>query len=194
MLNTLVQVPIAVPHLAMAVLVLDLLGQSGLIARFFFHAGFINRPADFPELLQDRQGIGIVLTYVLKETPFVALVVLAMLRRSVAEYERAAATLGASAWQRFHLVTLPLIAPSLVSASLMVFAFIFGSFEVPFLLGRAHPPMLGVLVQRLYLSTELNDRPDAIAAGVLMSIACAVFVFAYLRLSVRLAGERPALF
>ena len=194
LLNTLVQVPLAVPHLAMAVLVLDVLGQSGLIARVLHLAGLIGQPAEFPELLHDRYGIGILVTYILKETPFIALVALAALRRSVTDFEALAATLGASAWQRFRHVTLPLLAPSLISAALMVFAFVFGSFEVGFLLGRTYPPMLGVLVQRRYMSTELADRPDAIAAGVLMSIVSAVFVFAYLRLSVRLVGERPALF
>lgn len=194
LLSTMLQVPIAIPHLAMAVLVLNVLGQSGLIARIFFILGLVGRPSAFPELLHDRYSIGIILTYVLKETPFIALVVLATLGRSVKEYEWAAGTLGASARQCFRYVTLPLIAPSVVSASLIVFAFIFGSFEVPFLLGKSYPPMLGVLVQRRYLSPQLDDRPDAIAAGVLMSIVSAVFVLAYLRLSVRLVGERPALF
>ena len=194
LLTILVQLPLAVPHLAMAVLVLDVLGQSGLIARLFHLAGSTKQPSDFPELLHDRFGVGILVTYILKETPFITLVALAALRRSIGDYEAVAATLGASAWQRFRHVTLPLIAPSLISAALMVFAFVFGSFEVGFLLGRSYPPLLGVLVQRRYMSTELADRPDAIAAGVLMSIVSAVFVFAYLRLSVRLVGERPVLF
>jgi putative spermidine/putrescine transport system permease protein len=194
LLNTLLQIPIAIPHLAMAALVLDVLSQSGLISRILFFFHLIGQPSAFPELLHDRYSIGIILTYVLKETPFIALVALATLGRSVTEYEWAAATLGASRWQRFRHVTLPLIAPSVVSASLIVFAFIFGSFEIPFLLGKSYPPMLGVLVQRRYMSPQLDDRPDAIAAGILMSVVSALFVVAYLRLSVRLVGERPALF
>ncbi len=194
LLHTLVQVPIAVPHLAVAALMLDLLSQSGWIARLGYQLGFIAQPAEFPELLQDASGAGIVAAYVIKETPFLAVVVLAMLRRSVADYEALAATLGASPWQRFRLVTLPMVAPALVSASLLVFAFVFGAFETPFLLGRPYPAMLGVLVQRRYLSTDLNDRPEAIAAGMLMSMVCALIVLAYLHLSARLAGERPALF
>ncbi len=110
----------------------------------------------------------------LKETPFVAL--------------------GASPWQRFRHVTLPLVAPPVVSAALIVFAFIFGSFEVPFLLGRPFPAMLGVLVQRRFLGIDLNDRPDAMAAGVLMSVLSALAVLGYLRLSSRLIGERPTIF
>src|SRR5207253_4470669 len=108
-------------------------------------------PADFPALVNDRYGAGILIAYVLKETPFIALVTLAMLRRTAGEYELAAATLGASAWQRFRYVTLPLVAPSVISAALLVFAFIFGAFKVPFILGRPYPAMLGVEAQRRFL-------------------------------------------
>ena len=193
-LNALLQVPIAVPHLVMAIFVVNLFGQSGLIARAVYLAGVIQAPADFPAILHDRYGVGIALSYVLKETPFIALVALAMLRRSGTDYEHAAATLGASPWQCFRHVTLPLVAPAVVSASLIVFAFIFGAFEVPFLLGRPYPAMLGVLAQRRFLSTDLNDRPGAIAAGVLMSAVSSLVVLGYLRLSSRLLGERPTLF
>jgi putative spermidine/putrescine transport system permease protein len=194
MLSALLQIPIALPHLAMAILALNVLGQSGLIARVAYKSGLIDAPAGFPEFFHDRYGVGIVLTYALKEAPFIALVALAMLRRAGAEYESLAATLGAGKWQRFRYVTLPLMAAPVISASLIVFAFIFGSFEVPFLLGRPYPAMLGVLIQRRFLSTDLADRPGAIAAGILMSAISAMVVLAYLRLSSRLVGERPTLF
>jgi putative spermidine/putrescine transport system permease protein len=178
----------------MAGVLLQLLGQSGLVARAAYAAGWIGGPAEFPALFQDRYGVGIVLTYVVKETPFVALVALAMLRRAGTELEDVAATLGATAWQRFRHVTLPLIAPPVVAASLIVFSFVFGSFEVPLLLGRPYPAMVGVVAQRRFASTELADRPGAMAAGVLMALLAAVAVWGYLRLSRRLVGERPVLF
>ena len=193
-LSTLLQTPIAVPHLVIAVLLVNLIGQSGWLPRLAHFAGLIVVPADFPVLINDRYGLGIVIAYVLKETPFIALVTLAMLRRTDGEYELAAATLGASPWQRFRYVSFPMVAPSVVSASLLVFAFIFGAFEVPYLLGRPYPAMLGVVAQRRFLSTDLTDRPDAIAAAVLMTIVSALLVFAYLRLGSKLVGERPTLF
>lgn len=193
-LSALLQTPIAVPHLAMAVLLLNLIGQSGWLARLAHFAGLIAVPADFPALTNDRYGLGIVIAYVLKETPFIALVSLAMLRRIDGEYELLAATLGASAWQRFRYVTFPLVAPSVVSASLLVFAFIFGAFEVPYLLGRPYPAMLGVVAQRRFLSTDLADRPDALAVAVLMTTVSAFLVFAYLYLGRKVVGERPTLF
>ena len=193
-IGALLQIPIAVPHLALAVLLANLIGQSGWLARLTRLAGVIQVPADFPALVNDRYGFGIVIAYVLKETPFIALITLAMLRRIDSDYELAAATLGASAWQRFRYVTLPLAAPAVVSASLLVFAFIFGAYEVPFLLGRPYPAMLGVLAQRRFLSTDLADRPDAIAVAILMTLICGLLVFAYLHLGRKFVGERPTLF
>lgn len=192
--TALLQVPVAVPHLAMAAILVHLLGQSGLVARLAFAMGWIDGPAGFPALLQDRYGVGILLAYVWKETPFLALVALAMLRRGGTELEDVAATLGASRWQRFRHVTLPFLAPAVVSSSLLVFAFVFGSFEVPFLLGRPYPAMLGVLVQRRYLGEELAARPAAVAAAVAMSAVAGGLVWAYLRVSRRVVGERPTLF
>jgi len=194
LIGVLLQAPIAIPHLAMAILALHVVGQSGLVSRVAFAMGLIRVPAEFPEIFHDRYGAGILLTYVLKETPFVALVALAMLRRAGDEYTAVAATLGATRWQQFRYVTLPMIAPPVISATLIVFAFLFGSFEVPLLLGRTYPAMLGVLAQRRFMSDDLADRPDAIAAGVLMSVISAMAVFLYLRLSSRLVGERPTLF
>src|SRR5262249_34483642 len=47
LLSVLLQTPIAVPHLAMAILVMNLFGQSGLMARAAHLAGLIGVPADF---------------------------------------------------------------------------------------------------------------------------------------------------
>ena len=191
----LLQIPLAMPHLAMAVVLLNLLAPSGLLARLGFALGLVHEPADFPALFNDRYGFGIVLTYVLKETPFIALMCLAVLARVGNEYEQAARTLGASAWQRLRYVTLPLVAPALVSATLLVFAFVFGAFEIPFLLGRQYPSMLAVVAQRRYLSVDLADRPGAIAVAVMMALATALLVWLYQRLARTVVGvAKPTLF
>jgi putative spermidine/putrescine transport system permease protein len=106
-INTLLQIPLAVPHLAMVVALITVIAPSGLLARGVYALGFIQQPADFPALINDRYGAGIVLAYILKEAPFIALMTLALLARLGDEYEQAARVLGASAWQRFRHVTLP---------------------------------------------------------------------------------------
>jgi putative spermidine/putrescine transport system permease protein len=194
-LNFWLQVPLAVPHLVMAVALINIIAPSGLIARVVYAAGLIDGPADFPALINDRYGVGIIMAYVLKETPFVATMTLALLLRLGDEYEALARTLGASAWQRLRYVTLPLVAPAAISAALVVFAFIFGAFEVPYLLGRPYPAMLSVVAQRRYLDVNLAERPGAIAVAVVISAITAVFVWLYLRLARRLAGaEKPLIF
>jgi putative spermidine/putrescine transport system permease protein len=195
LVGALLQVPLAVPHLSMAVALVNVIAPSGLVARLLFALGFIAQPADFPALVNDRYGVGIVLAYVLKETPFVALMTLAALARVGNEYEEVARTLGASAWQRLRHVTLPLAAPAAVSASLVVFAFIFGAFEVPFILGRPYPAMLSVVAQRRYMSVNLAERPEAVAIAVVIALITALLVWLYLRLARVLVGvERPTIF
>jgi putative spermidine/putrescine transport system permease protein len=192
-LNFWLQVPLAVPHLVMAVALINVIAPSGLIARLVYAAGLIDEPADFPALINDRYGVGIIMAYVLKETPFVATMTLALLLRL--GDEALARTLGASAWQRLRYVTLPLVAPAAVSAALVVFAFIFGAFEVPYLLGRPYPAMISVVAQRRYLDVNLAERPGAIAVAVVISAITAALVWLYLRLARRLAGtEKPLIF
>jgi putative spermidine/putrescine transport system permease protein len=190
--NMLLQIPLSVPHLAMAGALITVIAPSGLLARAAYVIGLIRQPADFPALINDRYGAGILLAYVLKETPFIALMTLALLARLGDEYEQAARVLGASAWQRFRYVTAPLVAPAVVSSSLIVFAFIFGAFETPFILGRPYPAMLSVVAQQRYLDVNLAARPGAIALAVIGALLTAALAWAYLRLTRALIGlERP---
>ncbi len=191
----LLQVPLAVPHLVMALTAIAVIGQSGLLARAAFALGWIDAPAEFPPLVYDRYGAGIIATYVVKEVPFLAIVTTALLLRINEDYDALARTLGAGAWPRFRRVTLPLIAPGVGGASLMVFAYVFAAFEVPFLLGRPFPAMLSVVAQRRFMSPDLVDRPAAMACALAMTVAAALVVRGYLALSRgAMGGDRPVLF
>jgi len=183
-LSTIVfQLPITIPHLVAAVGIALVVSQTGLGARLAAVLGLIGEPKDFPALLYDRYSIGIILTYVWKETPFIALVVLASLRGVAADLEDVARTLGAGAWQRFWYVVFPVISPGIVAASLIVFAFTFGAFEVPYLLGKTYPAVLPVMAYNEYRDIELASRPIAMAINMLIAAITAVFAAAYLRLA-----------
>ena len=190
MVSVVFQIPITVPHLVAAVGIALVVSQTGLGARLAAALDLIGEPAEFPALLYDRYSVGIILTYVWKEVPFVALVVLAGLRGVAGELEEVARTLGANAWQRFWYVVFPVIAPGIVAASLIVFAFTFGAFEVPFLLGRSYPTILPVMAYDEYRSVELTDRPVAMAINVLIALITGLSAALYLRLSRRIGGRR----
>ena len=176
------QLPITIPHLVAAVGIALVVSQTGLGARVAVSLGLIGEPSEFPALLFDRYSIGIILTYVWKEVTFITLVVLAALRGVAAELEEVAQTLGANRWQRFWYVVFPVIAPGVVAASLIVFAFTFGAFEVPYLLGQTYPTILPVMAYNEYRSIDLSSRPAAMAINVLITLITALFAAAYLRL------------
>jgi putative spermidine/putrescine transport system permease protein len=177
------QLPITVPHLVAAVGIALVVSQTGLGARAAASAGLIGEPSQFPALLYDRYSVGIILTYVWKETPFIALVVLAALRGVAGELEEVARTLGANAWQRFWHVVFPVISPAVLVASLVVFAFTFGAFEVPYLLGRSYPTILPVMAYEAYRDIDLAARPIAMAINVLIALITGIFAALYLRLN-----------
>ena len=184
------QLPITIPHLVAAVGIALVVAQTGLGARLAAALGLIGEPKDFPALLYDRYSVGIILTYVWKEVPFIALVVLASLRGVASELEEVARTLGAGAWQRFWYVVFPVISPSVVAASLLVFAFTFGAFEVPYLLGKSYPTMLPVMAYNEYREIDLAARPAAMAINVLIALITGTAAALYLRLARDLGGRR----
>ncbi len=183
------QMNLAVPHLVGAIGVFYLVSQSGTFARLAYAIGAIDVPADFPALVYDRYAIGIIAQYVWKEVPFIGLITLGALGGLRADYEAAARNLGASPLRAFWCVTLPQIAPSVIAASIIVFTYAFGAYEVPLLLGQSHPAALPVLAYRAYADVDLNARPQAMAMAVVIAGLSAGLVLAYLA-ALRRKGER----
>lgn len=179
------QIPLTVPYLLAAAAVALLLAQSGLVARIAGALGFIDEPRDFPPLINDPWAVGIIFTYVWKEVPFVTLIVLASLRSVTDELEQAARTLGATPRQVLMHVTLPRIVPAVLIAAFLVFAFTFGAFEVPLLLGETWPQTLPVLAWNEYRSIDLADRPAAMAIAIVIALITGLLAAALLRLSKR---------
>lgn len=188
-IHFLLQIPLTVPHLVIAIAMLLLLSPSGLFSRLGAAAGLVSSPAAFPLLVNDSLGIAILATYVWKEIPFITFMLLAVLKNIGNELNEAGATLKASPWQRFRHITLPIIGPSLGAACLIVFAFTFGAFEVPYLLGRTYPLTLPVWAYKSYSDIDLLTRPEGIAIGLLIAAAVIVAI-ALSQLLLRLGGTR----
>ncbi len=167
---------LAFPHLVWAIGLLLFFSQSGLLARVAAALGWIQTPAEFPVIVRDRLGIGIIVDYVSKEIPFLALIVLAVLRAQAENYDLVAENLGATRWQRLRYVTLPQVLPALIAGSLLVFAFVFSAYEVPAILGVRYPRMLPVLALDFFANPDLNSRAEGMAisfiiAGIVMAAA-----------------------
>jgi putative spermidine/putrescine transport system permease protein len=172
------QIPLTVPHLVIAVAVMFMFSPAGLLARAAVAVGLIQTSSEFPLLVNDRWSIGIILTYVWKEIPFITLMLLAVLQNAGQDLLDVGRTLKAGRWQRFRYITLPTVFPALGAAALIVFAYTFGAFEVPYLLGRTYPMTLPVWAYKHYSDIDLLARPEGIAAGILIAAVVAVAVVA----------------
>lgn len=186
LMTFLFQLNLPIPHLVGAVGILFLLTQGGFLARISHSLNLIEMPRDFPALVFDPMAIGIIAEYVWKEVPFIGVVILAVLQSIGDDYESLAKTLGANSWQRFRYVLLPLIMPGVLSVSVIVLAFTFGAYEIPFLLGRSFPEALPVLAVRSYTDPDLNQRPEAMAMAIIISILSTILIFIYMSLSRRI--------
>ena len=176
---------LTIPHLVGAVGVLYLFSGSGLVSRLATGAGLIDSPAGFPAMVNDPWAIGIIIQYVWKEIPFIGVIVLAILLSVGEDYESVARSLGANRWQAFRNVTLPLIMPGVVSASVIVFAFTFGAFEIPWLLGSTFPKALPVLAFESYTDVDLAARPQAMAMAMVIAVMSSLMILAYMKVSRR---------
>ena len=167
--NFILQIPLTVPHLVIAISVILLLAPAGMFSRLFSTLSIIDSSSEFPLLVNDSWGIGILTVYIWKEVPFITFMLLSVLKNMGTELLEIGATLNASRFQRFSHIILPIIAPSLGAASLIVFAFTFGAFEVPFLLGRTYPLALSVWAYKNYSDVDLLARPEGIAIGLIIA-------------------------
>ena len=97
----------------------------------------------------------------------------------------AAQMLGASPWQAFRRVTLPLLAPAILAAALLVFIFDFTSFGVILILGG---PRFATLEVEIYTQTvSLFNLPLA-AVLSMIQLACTLgLTVIYTRLAARLS-------
>ncbi len=184
-INFLFQINLTVPHLVGAVGILYLFSQSGFFARLAYEFEIITKPSEFPALIYDPLAIGIILQYVWKEVPFIGLILLANMQTIGRDYEAAARVLGASRWQCFRHVLLPLLFPGLLAAAMIVFAFTFGAYEIPALLGQNYPSALPVLAYQAFTDVDLNARPEALAMGMIIALLSVIMIFGYAHLARR---------
>ena len=186
-MTTLFQSTLAVPHLVGALCIGLLLSPSGLFSRIGHLLGLSADANAFPLLVNDGFGWGIIAEYTWKETPFIAVVALAAMTRNLVDLEELARTLGATPLRRLRSVTLPLLAPPVAAASVLVFAFAAASYEVPRLLGRPFPATLPVVAFERFQDPDLTLRPEAMALATILALLTLLMVAAYFTLVSRLS-------
>ena len=181
LIRALVTVPFLMPTIVVATAFSALLGPRGSINLALMHLFQLATP---PIQILDTLGI-IVLAHTFYNFSVVLRIVGGFWANLDPQIENAARLLGANRAQTFWHITLPLLAPALVAAALLVFIFDFTSFGVVLILGG---PRLATLEVEIYRQTvNLFNLPVA-AALSLAQLACTFgLMFGYTRLQTRLA-------
>jgi spermidine/putrescine transport system permease protein len=117
-----------------------ILGDQGPINSFFYWTG-IRDEGDPVKLLYTQWAVIFTLIYVY--IPFVALPIFASLDSLDRRLLEAASDLGASRWQAFRKVTLPLSMPGVIAAFIFVFIPTIGEYFTPLLVGGVDGTMFG---------------------------------------------------
>ncbi|MBI3222720.1 MAG: sulfate ABC transporter permease [Nitrosomonadales bacterium] len=105
---------------------------------------------------------GIVLATIFVTFPFIARELIPLMQAQGKEEEEAAVSLGASGWQTFHRVTLPIIAPGVVAAALFAFAVSFDQFVISYFLA---PPGVSTLPVEIYAAIRKGFTPEVNAVS-----------------------------
>ncbi len=117
-------------------------------------------------------GIGrglhaMILGHVALSIPYVVVVVGARLSTMDKALEEAAATLGATGWQTFRLVTLPLLGPGLFAAALFAFAVSFDQFVISYFLSA---PGVTTLPVEIYSAIRKGFTPEVNAISTIIIV------------------------
>jgi putative spermidine/putrescine transport system permease protein len=182
------QYNLSIPRMAAAMVMVFLISQTGWLSSLAHWLGLTDTAAEFPFLVYDAKGIGLIVVFVWKFAPYICMSVLGILQGASLEYEHQAATLGIGKLRRFIHVILPSIIPATSVASILVFAASFGDYEVPAILGSAQARPLSVMVYLKYLDPHLRDRPEAFVLMILMTCVLMAIIISYWLLATR--GER----
>lgn len=134
----LLQFDVSMPAVTCASMMLIAFSQTGFTSSLFYNLGLISSYSEFPNIFINPNGHGLILSIVWMFIPYIALSFLAVLHSISNDQEDQAATLGVSKMKRFIYITLPSLKSSIAYTSVLCFACVFGSFELPSLVGREH--------------------------------------------------------
>lgn len=160
-------------------------------------SGMVNAPLVMPEVIvglslllmlvscqrmlgfPERGWITIWLGHALLGMAYATVVIQARLQELPAQLEEAAMDLGAKPWEVFHLITLPMIGQSLLSAWLLTFTLSLDDVVLSaFLSGPGSTTMPLVIFSRARLG--LNPTVNAVATVTVVVVALGVALASYL--------------
>ncbi len=174
-LTTILILPITLGTVLVAEGLLNYLGPQGWLNRTLIAIGLLDDPV---RLVHNYWGV--FLSLVITGFPFTFLLTLSYITGIDPSLEQAAATLGASARQRFQRIFLPLLASGLAITFCLSFVQAFSVFPSAVLLGAPAGPTRVISIAAYEAAFEQYDYSLASAIAMLMGLVQLVIVVAVL--------------
>jgi multiple sugar transport system permease protein len=176
-------IPLGISDLAAGLVWLAILTDKGYLNTVLFELGVIPAPQSW--LTYETPGVlffGILIAEFWRATAIVFVILVAGVQLIPKEYEEAASVFGATAWQRFRHVTLPLLRSSIQTAVILRTVLAFEAFAVVLAIGGRNFP---VLVSQAF-EWQYHNQNYSVAACyavlvMLVSLAATLVVLIALR-------------
>lgn len=165
LVRTLSMLPMVLPPVVAGFLLLITLGRRGLLGTQLSHWGV--------EIGFTTAAVVIAQTFV--SMPFFVVAVEGALRTLDPAYEVVAATLGASPWVVLRRVTLPTVAPAVLSGATMAFARSLGEFGATLTFAGSMQGTTRTMPLEIYLQRE-SDPDLALALSLVLIVLAAVLM------------------
>lgn len=146
------------------------LDHNGLINTFLMKVGIISHPL---ALLNTSFAIYLVMVYCY--LPFMIMPLYTAIEKIDRKMFEAAADLGATRWQTFKRVTLPLSKPGIKTGFFLVFVPSFGEYVVPTLLGGGKQIFVGSLITQYFIAARNPYGGSAFTCLSALALLVAVF-------------------
>ena len=163
--------PLGISDLAAGLVWLSLLTQRGFIPSWLYQLGLTHGPLDLLSYESPHTMLmAVVIAEVWRATPIVLIILVSGMQLIPKEYDEAAKVFGASGWQRFWYVTLPMIKSSLQTALILRTVMAFEVFAVVFALaGRDYAVLVGEAYQ--WQNAYQNSHLAAAYAMVILALS-----------------------
>jgi multiple sugar transport system permease protein len=173
-------IPLGISDLAAGLVWLAILNDQGYLNSLLFRLGLVDGPQSW--LTYETPAAlfaAIVVAEAWRATAIVLVILVAGVQLLPREYGEAAEVFGATPWQRFIRITLPLLKPSIQTALILRTVLAFEMFALVLSLGGRNFP---VLVSEAYQWQYANqDTGVAAAYAVVVMLVSLVATLVYLR-------------
>jgi molybdate transport system permease protein len=183
-MRPLLLLPLVLPPVVGGIALLYAFGRVGLVGQYLDAAGI--------RIAFTTTAVVLAQTFV--SLPFLVIALEGAARTSGGDYDVVAATLGARPTTVWWRVSLPLLAPGLVSGAVLAFARSLGEFGATLTFAGSREGVTRTLPLEIYLQRE-TDAGSAVALSVLLVAVAAVVVLGLgtrtLRSGAAVAGGTP---